>query len=452
MAERIPGLIIRIVNDTGIIAPPLYERYPTIVGTGDPYCSIQNYKMTKGAGTTDTIPTVTTVNEIVSIGDLPGVAKYVDGVDYQLATGDVSWLPAGSAPTNGNNYYITYTETRAASAYEPILYFDENLIYSDHGNKLRTNGAVNDVSVSGSLVLNAGGRGVIICQLDPSTWVDPDVPTNSELETAYIAAREKLNKITGYKLFLIPMDVGTLNTTTAADILFNHAVIVSQPERAQERTVIAPLADGTTYQQFAAYAQGYANERMVVPATPGGECTVAGVSGTFNTKFHCAALAGKLCSVGIGNTISNEVIPNVYMTDTFTPDELDYLVKRGVSPANISGTSTRNILAITTDTTSALTEDLGVQDVKDYVKKYWRDGLYPVFQNKKITTKLIRSIVFSSENILEYLISQEIIEDFKAVSAAQDPVEPRKVNISGKVKPAFCLQWIDVVFTFVLNF
>lgn len=452
MAERVPGLIIRIVDDAGIIAPPLYERYPTIVGQGDPFKKISDYKMTKGSGGFDLIPTVTTVNEIVSVGDLPGVAKYVDGVDYQLLSGSVDWLPAGDAPITGDNYYITYTETRAASAYEPILYFDENLIYADHGNKLRTDGSVNSVSVGGYLVLNSGGRGVIICQLDPTSWVDPENPTGSELETAYTDARDKLNKITGYKLFLVPMDTGTLNTTTAADILFNHAVIVSQPDRAQERTVIAPLAAGTTYQQFATYAQGYAHERMVVPATPDGECTVVGVSGTFDTAFYCCSLAGKLCSVGIGNTISNEIVPNVYMTNTFTPDELEYLVKRGVSPGNVSGTTTRNILAITTNTTSALTEDLGVQDVKDYVKKYWRDGLYPNFRNKKINRRLLAQMTIASENILDYLISQEIIEEYQSISVAQDTVEPRKVNISGRVKPAYCLQWIDVVFTFVLSF
>ena len=452
MAIRIPGIIVRTVNDAGIITPPLFQRYPVYIGEGDPYRLVSNSQITRGAGAGDTLPTVTTVNEIASVGDLPGIAGYIAGTDYSLVGNTVNWTGAASEPAVGDTYYVTFTETRPASAYTPMLYLNENLIYADHGNGVRTDGSINDVSVGGALGLNAGALGVIIAQLNLSGAVDPDNPTNTELENAFIAMRDELDKITDYKLFLNPMSSGTLNTTSAANIFFNHAVLASQPANKQERTVIASLPQATGYQAAATFAQSYAHERMVVPVTPGAISQVVGYTGTYDTRFYASALAGKLCSVGIGIEISDEIIPNVLFEDNFTPAELNYLVQRGVSPAKITGEIVRNVMAITTDTTSALTESLGVQDVADYVKKYWREGLWNVFRNAPITQTLVGQVQAASTNILNSLVGDAIISQYKDISVSQDTTEPRQLNVTGKIQPAFGLQWMDVTFTFVLSF
>jgi hypothetical protein len=322
----------------------------------------------------------------------------------------------------------------------------------DHGSSTRTDGTINDVTVGGSLALNVGSGGVIIAQLNLSAAVDPDNPTNAELETAFISMRDSLEKITGYKLFLIPMSSGTLNTTTAANIFFNHAVLASEPENKQERTVVAALPMGTGYQDAATFAMSYAHERMVVPAVPDATVQVVGFTGNHDMRFYNAVLAGKLCSVPIGREISDEILPNILFEDNYTPGELQYLVQRGVSPGKISGEVVRNVMAITTDTTNALTESLGVQDVKDYVKKYWREGLWNIYKNAPITPTLPGQLTSASNTILGGLVSRDIIENYKSIAVAQDITEPRKLNISGKIKPAFGLQWMDVTFTFVLSF
>jgi len=449
---RVPGVLVRIINDTGIIAPPLYERYPVIIGEGDPYRLQENVLLTRTPGSVDPIPTVTTVDSIISVGDLLDIASYTQSADYVLSGNNISWLPGGSSPTLGENYYITYTETRPTSAYTPTLYFDANLIYEDHGNGLRTDGDINDVSVGGAMVLNAGAGGVIIAQLDLSSATSPDSPTPLELENAFIVVRDKLNTITDYKLFLVPMSSGTLSTTSAANIFFNHAVIASQPENKQERTVIMAFPMGTTYTSAATIAQGYAHERMVAPLVPSATVTVTGYTGSYDTRFYNASLAGVLCGTAIGRTICDEIVPGITFDDNFTPAELKYLVGRGVSPGKIRGETVRNVAAITTDTTNALTEDLGVQDVKDYVRKYWREGLWDNFRNSPINEALIGMMTNASTNMLQYLQDESIISAFSSVSVRQDSTEPRKLIVTGKIQPAYGLQFIDVTFTFVLSF
>jgi hypothetical protein len=191
---------------------------------------------------------------------------------------------------------------------------------------------------------------------------------------------------------------------------------------------------------------------MIVPSVPDTTCQVLGYDGDYDMRFYNASIVGKFCSVPIGINISDEIIPNILFEDNYTPSEANYLVARGVSPAKIKGEVVRNIMFITTDTTSALTEDAGVQEVKDYVKKYWREGLWNLYRNKPITDILLANIRTSSVSMLEYLISQTIIAEYKSLAVTQDTTEPRKVNVSGKIKPAYGLQWMDVTFTFVLSF
>jgi len=452
LALKLPGITVRILNATGIIAPPVYERYPVIIGQGDPYRIIRNQRVVRSSGSVDNLVSPTTINEIVGVGDLPGINNYIPTTDYVKGPGNnISWAPGWSEPTLGDSFYVTFTETRAASAFTPILYFDENLIYEDHGEKTRTNGAINDVAVGGFEALNAGSKGVIIAHLNLNSAVDPDSPTNQELENAFIAMRDELNKITDYKLFLVPMSSGTIFSTTAAAIFFNHAVLCSQPEKKQERTCIAALEKDTGYAAAATFALTYSHERMVVPYAYDSISIPTGFTTEYDMRFANAALAGKLCSVGIGIEIADEITPNFTIKDNHTPEEFTYLVQRGVSPFKMRGDVVRIIMAITTDTTSALTESLGVQDVKDYVKKYWREGLWKVYKNKPITPALIQQIKASSENILGYLQSESIISDWQNITATQDTVEPRQVNVTGRIKPAFGLTWMDVTFTFVLS-
>jgi hypothetical protein len=58
----------------------------------------------------------------------------------------------------------------------------------------------------------------------------------------------------------------------------------------------------------------------------------------------------------------------------------------------------------------------------------------------------------ASKGMLQYLQDQSIIAAFENVSVRQDTVEPRKISITGKIQPAYGMQFVDVTFTFVLTF
>ena len=106
-------------------------------------------------------------------------------------------------------------------------------------------------------------------------------------------------------------------------------------------------------------------------------------------------------------------------------------------------------MAITSDTSSPINEDLGVQDIGDYVQKYWQESLWNVYKNAHITPNFAASLVSTSTTMLERLISDTVIFGYKDITAAPDQVEPRKFIMRGRIKPSFTFQWMDVYFTFV---
>jgi len=453
MAQRVPGIVVNIKNDTGIIAPPLFQRYPCVIGVGDPFKQIDNERVVRSLGTVDDVPCISTIHDIVSVGDLPGIAKYAESVDYELVSGQnkIHWL-GSSQPSIGESFYISFTETKAATAFNnALLYFDENQVFSNHGSKTRTDGTINEISVGANIAFQNGAKGVMVVQLDPTSWTDEYVPDVTELENGFISSVDALELVTDAKLFLCPMSSGDLLTVSANQILFNHAVLASQPERKQERTVIGTMPSNTTYTDYATEAQAYAHERISFPAIPS-TCQVTGFSAQYDDRYACVALAGKLCSVGIGVTIHDETLAGITFSDNFSPDVQTYLLQRGVSPMKSSSGIVRNIMANTTDTTSALTECLGVQDIKDYVKKYWRDGLWATFKNAPGTAGLPSRVALASEGILIKLVRDEVVAAWDSVSASQDPAEPRKVLVGGRIQPVFGMAYMDVTFVFVLSF
>lgn len=453
MADRLPGVIVRITSDVGIRVPRVYERFPIIIGQGDTERLIENEPVLHGGVNSSDPLRVTPVTRVISVGDIPGQSKYTSPDDYSLSGNSINWEAAGDEPSSGSIYYVTYTAGLPDSAYEPTLYFDQALVYSEHGGRVKVNGSINPIVVASDLAFDNGALGVILLQLDLRDANDPENPTGQEIEDAYTTPETgviaRLEKITDFKLFLVPLDAGVLGTRTATDILFNHAVVASLPENKQERTVIAALSGGMTPSQIQAFARSYHHERMVVPAAPGTAVSLAGFTGTFSQTFLSAAFAGLLCSRPIGRAVTDQVIRNVYLIDDFTPRQLRDLVKDGVTPFVTRASLTRVVFPITTDTTNAVTEDLAVQDIADYTKRTWRETLHQYFIGVPITRGTPAAIIAASQTILNDMVLSGIIADYTALRAVQNPSEPRLIEISGKIKPAYPLQFIDVNFVFV---
>jgi hypothetical protein len=435
MAERAPGVIVTVVPDVAAVAPPLFERYPCIIGAGETELPYYDENVERAAyGDIDPLAH-SGVNRILQIGDIPGQDKYEEGVDFVLTGDSVEWLPGGSRPVTGVTYYVSYTTDLPASAFLPKLYFDGNTIISEHGNKTKVAGGINPAVVAAIIALDNGSKGVYIIQLDPS---------KGSLDNQYLDAIEKLATIQDVKLFVVPLDVDS--DVTAA--LFNHCVIFSTPQRKQERTLVVPVAKNTDYATFRNMPSLFRHKRAHIPACYNGEVTLIGFSGTFNQVYAGVADIAKWCSGDVGQTYSDEPLSDFQCIADFTGPQIDNLVGVGVSPIKSGSGIPRLVMGITTDVSTAINEDLGIQDIEDYVKKYWRDGMWGIYRNARIVPGFADQLVNSSIGMLERLITDKIVTAYRDISAIPDPVEPRKFRMFGRIQPTFSLQWLDVEWVF----
>jgi hypothetical protein len=438
MAERAPGVIVTVVPDVALVAPPLYERYPCIIGAGEIELPVYDERVTRSVyGSTDAL-SHSGVNRVLQIGDIPGSSKYVEGVDFVLSGDLIDWSPGGAEPAAGADYYITYTIDPPASTYQPKLYFDGNQIVSEHGNRTKVAGGINPVVVASLGAIDSGARGVYVLQLDPSF---------GSIENQYLDAIDKLETIQDVKLFVVPLDVNSAVT----EALFNHCVIFSQPERKQERTLIVPVAKNTDYATFRNMPAMFKNKRAVIPACYNAEVTVTGFTATYDQVYASAAFAALWCSGPVGQTYSDISMSGFQCVGDFSSPQIDTLVGLGCSPIKSGRGIPRLVMGITTDTSNAVNEDLGVQDIEDYVKKYWREGLWNTYKNARIVPGFANQLVSSSEGMLERLISDKIVTGYADISAVQDVVEARKFKMYGKIQPTFSLQWIDITWVFTAS-
>jgi hypothetical protein len=111
---------------------------------------------------------------------------------------------------------------------------------------------------------------------------------------------------------------------------------------------------------------------------------------------------------------------------------------------------------ITTDPTSADTQEPSVVDVQRLVKETLRKGLNDVFSNKgkvinsttvndvvAVTTSLLQSLVRAQEISAYGKIDNPLTGETK-VSAKQNAQEPRQIDVSCSYKPLYPLKWINV--------
>lgn len=502
VGNRLPGIIVTIVPDVGLIAPFGFERFPAVIGFGDIEVITQrSLAVTRNpSGDTDQLSDL--LVSLFQIGLAPGITQFRPSPatvpDFEIVelTDDdgnpvsgIRWLPGGTAPRTGKTYYISYTTEMPSSAFTPVLYLDEGLMLRERGREsiFSDSSLINPVVAAARLAIKNGAEGVILTQLDyraensvlvpeaTSAWQDPLDPTGAELDEAYDVAVQQIDKVEEFKLWLVPLDpvrlpedldpsgrreMGESNNSR----WFVHASLASSPVEARERTLLGNVPQGTILDALRNTASAFADtgggERFVVPGAKGeGGIKPSTVSITVFSRsndlvcvsFLNAAMAGLFSASEIGAPNNSAPISGVRMLADWTVNEAKLLRGSGVIPFKTRSDLTTLLIPITCDTTSAFTEDLSIQDTADYMRAFIRIRLFGIYRNTKITAQTESAVAASLASLLDGLISDNIIVDFSDIVATQRKDEPRLIEVRGRVKPAFPLRWLDVELEFTAN-
>ena len=386
------------------------------------------------------------------VTDVPGITFTV--LDTSTATtGETIVIRTTSAslddviPSEGSTYYVTYRVAKAAADYEPQVFRKQRAVNQAYGNP----SVENSLSLGAQLVFQNNASEVTLVQVENSS------------ASAYSDALTKLSKIN------VDTIVPLSGNTTIWGLLSSHVVTMSSVNFRLERIGIIgldidPLAvsmRGTGVRppsDFIAVAQGFSNDRIVTVAPEFAVLELIDDDGfpydaTVPGYFIAAALGG-LDASPERDPATPITHRSVVGFKSLAPDfdDLDKrdLIAGGVTLIERVGTSARVLMAITTNVSNALTREITVIEIKDYVAQACRAGV-DQFIGKKLTLGRPGDVAQVVTNILQIIRSNEIINAFADIESEQDSIEPTQINVSFRIKPTFTTNWIVIAFVVTPN-
>jgi len=331
---------------------------------------------------------------------------------------------------------------------------------------VRSTPLLNTVVVGADLTLKNGASSVIVGQLDNNTsaWTDKLQPTTSEYNTAldtHLTTLRGYTEVPYYMVGMIPDDTAFTNVeinTNIHNTILSHVKLMSAPENRGERHCIAGYLESsgtksTDITNFKSYAQTFGYERIAVVAP--GDVEYTGHAGkTVNGSLIAACIAGKICSyTRISQSMLNETLSGVKVTaNFFNRIEQRDLFASSVTIILDDNGVTKVVAGVTTDGSTADTQDFGVQAIADNIRKSSREEMEATFQGKPISSNTLANMLGKLTSILESKIKEQVIVDYDptSIQITQDTTEPRQINVTASVSPLYNIWWGDLSFNFYI--
>jgi tail sheath protein len=442
------GVVVTEVPNPALNVPPGQQNITAIVGGGSPTIVVANIQITKGATNgTDVIPgTISgSVQSIIGVGVAPGYFNFILGTDYIQTDNTIVWQNGGNQPPTGAFYWANINKNKDASFYQPLTFFDIDDVRSTYGPELQ-NGIQNDITLAASLVFTAGGDGTIVigCQIvDGST-------------TSYFSAIDKLQTVELDTLVV----TGITNSSVLAYTI-QHVELMSSDSIGMERhAYAAPMNLNDVPATIGALAQSIDSDRITLTTPPSMGVTVLDVGTNQDVRLAIssiygggASLAGLEAANDVATPLLRKVLPGNVDTNGFAyiNSEVIYFISQGVTiiDQNASGAFVRE--SSTTNVSSIETVEPSIRRIKDVVRKTVRTTLNNRYIGNKLLQGSISNVASSVQAILTNFINATIITGFQNITAKQDSVDPRKIDISFQIAPVFPLRFIQVTFSIFVN-
>jgi hypothetical protein len=471
------GVDVVILDNPNIINLAGIKRVPAIVGLGPSILTVTDEPIIKGVGAYDSVKDATaTLLTITKIANTPGVLSgslsylpiSANGNLYALGSasivnpGSIQWVGTGvNIPSTGSVYYVSYTAALPSTQYDPTELFDKTSLINKYGSESATAGIL---TTAGSIALENGAPSVILVQASGSTYS----------EAAYKTAIDKLQKKTNVSYVSAVFPSGSVTRVQQESLLtylFSHVQLMSNNKK--ERGIISgspsiysAASDGfdvigdTTVIPSYAYRASVLKSRNSIYVVPSviTRKDANNVVMNLDGNFAAVAVAGVFAardkeSIPVnGFTVNGITIENEKWSE-FETNQL------GASNCFVLE-SKSNIVTVkrslTTDPTSADTQEPSVVDVQRLVKRSLRDGLTNTYTNKgkTVTSTTTNDVIGTTLSILQSLVNDGEINTYGKIdnpltgeikiSAKQNTTEPRQVDVTCSYKPNYPFIWISV--------
>jgi hypothetical protein len=388
------------------------------------------------------------VTSVLPVTSIPGLYLFVNNTT-DVTAGDITDLitfdKSGNEPSVGDVYYVTYYYEK--DNFDCGLYTKFKDITVEYGDL----NASNPLVLASYLMFLNGATALILCQVQKAEGSD------LAADASYLEVLERLEQ-----------DVDGLNpavvfpVTTSASVInatATHCAVQSSKRNRRERISFFGFAVGTEPMEAGEFALATNTERMIGAypdgavielVEPDGSVSEHVIDGTF--------LAAALCGLNVN--------PNYDVATPMTRKTLlgfKQLV-RSLDEVTMDLVATRGLTVImkvsqtfvirhglTTKMDSALTREIMVITIRDFIQQETRRVLEP-FIGRKMTANLAGEVAATLGSMLASAVDSQIIVDYKGVTAERDTVQPDYIKVTAFYIPIMGLNWVDVTYQIRVRF
>lgn len=390
---------------------------------------------------------------------------YVAGSPTASNTNDyLYWTQIASSgsytpPSQDEIYYVSYTYSVESDHYNPQTFTDTSEVIDFYGGEALTN----PLAIACNLGLENGAPAVIGLQV-----------SGSGTAIQYNTSLTKLEKVLNVG-FVVPVylnsEVASSGSQSTVDSYVKaHCIKMSVPITGRERECVfgrTALSSTTTDVQQANDHVDYSitiSHKRVSLGAPANGVSRASSGLALNGRFCGCALAGSRCGqIKVVYPIHGKTILGLTITD----DQYDEYYMNRFGANNVSLLISHNGVVtarddMTTDGTSADTQEPAIISTDDFIRKTTRNSLHDRFIKSKgnksvvVTPDTRSDIEAAVASIWNTLRKDEYIYDYgtkddpstgeKIIRGTQDSNEPRKFLVTGSIKYLYGLKWITVTF------
>lgn len=341
-------------------------------------------------------------------------------------------------PNVGDAYYVTFDQAKQDFS---VKYYTN---FQDVTRSFGPLVASNKIVVAANLAFLNGAQAIALKQV-PKQPGGQDATVQSYIE--------------GIQAFDEPLDNGTrpslLIPLTTSDEVINYLKQSNAQQSSirfkNERTSYFGFPVGTTPSFVINRVSNLRTELLTALYPDGGVLLLADSNGVeqeilVGGEYLAAAMAGRDVSpVGdVATPLTRAQIVGfrrlARRLDTVTASQV---ANAGTSVLENKFGNTRVMMALTTDTTSVLTRDPRIVEVKHFVQQGVRDVLDP-FIGRKFLGNVTAQVETTLNNYLSALKQAELIAAFKGIRAVQNPQDPTTIDVEAFYSPVLPVNWILV--------
>lgn len=427
--------------------------------------------------TLQTVPSVkNALNPAAGAADGSG---YTVTTDYTISTvnGTITRVGGGTIPDN-TLINVTYTYV-VADYYQPFRLYDLGSVESRYGSALNATGtAINSHLSYAAAIAFENGADSVVCQPlfsrtsvgDPTSAPVAPTTTTWAASTTWADTLWVLRDVEDINVIVPIVGQSMTNITDSVQLNIEQAVqdhcyfMQNQDQMivaiyGEDSSTDTTKATKATLQSHAATLRGryggIVAEQGVLVNTSRFTRALPGLGGTISVggQYVAAAIAGMLASRPTSSTLTRKVVAGfIALTDPRDLAEKNADATAGLLVIEQKGQNLFVRHGVTLDNSTSAKRELSVVRSKHRVIESVRDTIDRQLIGNLLADDDAPGIVEATViAVLESLVGERDIVSYTGVQARMTSLEPTTIQVRFSYRPAFPVNYIDVVFSLDLS-